>query len=348
MSASTQPSKDERIAEEAAQWLISLEDDDADLASFATWLQVSPRHIEEFLLVSAVWRAADALDSARRLDIDQLVAQARDNVKWLDHESPRAARTHHVPARVRQAFASRWVAALAMLAVGLTAWLVVQDDSLKYRTDVGEQRIVKLQDGSIVTLNTRSRIKVRIDDHQRSIELTDGEALFDVAPDAQRPFQVFSGEAVVRAVGTQFNVYRQEQGTTVGVLEGIVELSSRGNTDDPAQRSGQAHTPQRLTAGEQASLSVQGALLRSNVEIERMTAWRERRLIFRGESLAAIAEEFNRYNETQLRIDGPATRARLISGVFDADNPASLIAFLERDQQLTVQKRGENVLISGP
>lgn len=349
MSASTHLSTDERIAEEAAQWLIAIEDGEADFASFATWLQASPRHIEEFLLVSAVWRAADGLDDARRLDIDQLVSQARDNVKWLDEESPRTGRTHHVPARLRAALSSRWVAAIAMLALGLTAWLGLQDDSLKYRTNVGEQRIVKLSDGSIVTLNTRSQVKVRINDQERSIELTRGEALFDVAHDAQRPFRVFAGEAVVRAVGTQFNVYRRDEGTTVGVLEGIVELSARSAlTEQNRSESGQAETPERLTAGEQASVSMQGALLRSSVEVERMVAWRERRLIFRGETLAAIVDEFNRYNETQLRVDGPATRARLITGVFDADNPSALVAFLERDQQLAVQRRGASILISGP
>jgi transmembrane sensor len=349
VSASTHVSTDPRIAEEAAHWLIDLEDSEADLAKFSAWLQASPRHVEEFLLVSAVWRAADGLDDAHIVEVDHLIAQALNNVQRFDEESTATLRTHDVRQRMRTALRSRLTAAVALFAVACAAWVGLEDRSVHYSTAVGEQRMVKLPDGSIVTLNTRSEIKVLIDDHQRTIELTSGEALFDVAHDAQRAFRVLAGEAVVKAVGTQFNVHRKDDGTTVGVVEGIVEMSSRGALEDqPRGDSGVAEAPERLTAGEQASMSVQGAVLRSSVEIDRLVAWRERRLVFRSESLASIVAEFNRYNETQLLIDGDATRARLITGVFDADNPGALVAFLERDRQLSVQTRGNNIVIRGP
>ena len=350
MTATTRTSTDQRIAEQAAQWLLDLEDGEADLSQFSAWLQASPRHIEEFLLVSAVWRAADGLDTAKRQDVDQLIMQARDNVRQLDQESMTKQRAHDVGRRVGSALRSRVAASVALLAIACAVWVGLQDGSVRYRTDTGEQRIVKLPDGSIVTLNTRSEIEVRIDEQQRVIELSNGEALFDVAHDAERPFRVFAGDAVARAVGTQFNVYRKHDGTTIGVVEGIVEVTSRSALDEQSRSPNATPEPQpeRLTVGQQASISMQGAVLRSDVALDRLTAWRERRLIFRGESLASIAAEFNRYNETQLRIDGPATRARLISGVFDADNPSGLIAFLERDRELSVRTQGNNVVISGP
>lgn len=347
MTARTRTTTDQRIAEQAAQWLLDLEDGEIDKVQFAAWLQASPRHIEEFLLVSAVWRAADGLDREHHIDIDQLIAQARDNVRRLDEESIPRRRAHDVGQRMGSALRSRVAASIAVLALICATWIGLQDASVRYATDTGEQRIVKLPDGSIVTLNTRSQIKVRIDDEQRIVELSQGEALFDVAHDAQRPFRVFAGPAVARAVGTQFNVYRKEDGTTIGVVEGIVEVTSRGGLDD-SRAEGATPPAQQLAVGEQASFSSQGAVERANVAIDRIVAWRERRLIFRGESLASIAAEFNRYNETQLRVDGPATRARLISGVFDADNPSGLVAFLERDQQLAVRKQGNYVVISGP
>ena len=348
MTARTRTSTDQRIAEQAAQWLLDIEDGEADQAQFSAWLQASPRHIEEFLLVSAVWRAGDGLDRANRINIDELVAQARDNVRRLDDDSL-PQRAHDVGRRMGSALRSRVAASVAVLALVCATWIGLQDGSVRYATDTGEQRIVKLPDGSIVTLNTRSQIKVLIDDQQRIVELTRGEALFDVANDAQRPFRVFAGEAVARAVGTQFNVYRTSEDTTIGVVEGIVEVTSRvASLGSGTQSAAEQPQAQRLTVGEQASVSMQGTLQRRNVAIDQMLAWRERRLVFRGESLASIAAEFNRYNETQLRVDGSATRARLITGVFDADNPSGLIAFLERDQQLTVRKHGNSVVITGP
>ncbi len=347
MSASTYTSTDQRIAEEAAQWLIELEDGGADASAFAAWLHASPRHVEEFLLISAVWRAADGIDDAHEIDIEGLVAQARDNVKRLDDESATISRSFAVRDRMRSALRSRLTAVVAALALLGTLWMGLHDNALDYRTAVGEQRVVKLPDGSIVTLNTRSRIKVRLAEHERSVELIKGEALFEVAHDEQRPFRVLAGATVVRAVGTQFNVYRTRSGTTVSVVEGIVELTSR--SEHPTSGTPTADRPERVKAGEQAQLSAQGEMLQhAATEIDPVIAWRERRLIFRNEPLAAIAAEFNRYNATRLTVEGPATSARRITGVFDADNPGALIAFLQGDPQLTVESRDNEVVIRGP
>jgi transmembrane sensor len=344
VSASTPTSTDQRIAEEAAQWLINLEDGEADPSDFAAWLQASPRHVEEFLLISAVWRAADRIDDAHGIDIEHLAAQARDNVKRLDEETLTISRTFDVRHRMQRALRSRLSAAAALLVIVGAAWIGLQDRALDYRTAVGEQRVIKLEDGSIVTLNTRSQIKVRLEKHERTVELMSGEALFDVAHDAQRPFRVVAGAAVVQAVGTQFNVHRTRSGTTVAVVEGIVEVTSRAASERVA-----AELPERLIAGEQAQLSAQGEMIEhATTEIDRIVAWRERRLIFRSEPLASIAAEFNRYNDTQLLIEGPTTTARLVTGVFDADNPGALVAFLEGDPQLSVESRGNEVVIRGP
>lgn len=351
MKSSTHTSTDQRIAEEAAHWLIDLEEGQADLSDFSAWLKASPRHVEEFLLTSAVWHAADGMDATRRLDVEQLVAQARDNVKRLDEESIQVSPALGVRHRMRMALSSRLTVAVAMLAAMGLGWIALRESPLHYRTAVGEQRIVKLQDGSIVTLNTRSRVKVHLEEEQRVVELVEGEALFDVAHDAHRPFRVLAGPAVVRAVGTQFNVHRTRSGTTVAVVEGIVELSSRDSShqSNPAPGDAVQDSRERLAAGEQARISPQGRVSHhQTTEIARVTAWRERRLIFRNEPLTTIAEEFNRYNDTQLVIAGPATRARLVTGVFDADNPGALVAFLERDPQLSVRASGNDVVISGP
>jgi transmembrane sensor len=263
----------------------------------------------------------------------------------LDDEAVTRSRSSEMIPRVRRVLRSPLSAAAALIAVVAVLFMILHDDALKYGTGVGEQRTVKLSDGSIVTLNTRSEIRVRFEKSQRSVELISGEALFDVAHDTRRPFRVFSDAAVVQAVGTQFNVHRTQSETTVAVVQGIVEvmpLSSVRRDDAP-------NPAERVIAGEQAQMSAQGTLLQhAPAEIDRVVAWRERRLIFRNESLGAIVAEFNRYNETQMFIEGEATSARLVTAVFDADNPGALIAFLERDPQLSVQSRGDKVVIRGP
>src|SRR5690606_33670485 len=97
------------------------------------------------------------------------------------------------------------------------------------------------------------------------------------AHDAERPFRVLAGPALVQAIGTQFNVRTSESGTTVSVVEGIVEVASRAEHSD---RAGGAvpnfGAPERLIAGEQARLSAQGEVIHhAPADIDRVVAWRE-------------------------------------------------------------------------
>ena len=334
-------STDQRIAEEAAQWLIELEEDSgADLTRFAAWLTASPRHIEEFLLASALWNALDTLDEQRRVDIEQLVAAARTNVQPLELGKAPSVMRVPAPTGMWRALAAALVGVVVMLGI----WSSVDQRSTTYSTDIGEQRVLKLTDGSVVTLNTRSQAVVRFADNARNVELTQGEALFDVEHDASRPFRVVAGPVVVQAIGTQFNVHRDDGVTTVSVVEGVVQIAHVGEHSPGADARAV-----RLSVGEQLEVSANGTLVpRQGAEIDRVMAWRERRLIFRDESLAAIASEFNRYNKQQLVVEGTATRSRRITGVFHADDPGALIAFLERDADLAVRVREDRIVIQGP
>lgn len=335
---------DQRIAEEAARWLIELDDGTADLPRFTSWLAASPRHVEEFLLASAVWKASDELDRDRKIDVAQLIS-GRSNVEPLDNTpiTPRAS----TPAR-RQSMLLGWAsAAVAVLAIAFLLWIGLADRPLQLATGVGEQRAFKLPDGSVVTLNTRSRVSVRYVDTERTVDLAEGEALFDVEHDPERPFRVLAGGAVVQAIGTQFNVRRAPAGTIVSVVDGIVRVSpllARPGGDNRGAGDGE-----RLVAGEQVRVSSAGELVRTaGVEIDRVMAWRERKLIFRDEPLADIVAEFNRYNDTQLIVEGTAIRDRRITGVFNADDPGALVAFLSRDPLLSVQSREDAIVIRGP
>jgi transmembrane sensor len=144
---------------------------------------------------------------------------------------------------------------------------------------------------------------------------------------------VEAGSAVFQAVGTQFNVYRRDDTTTISVVEGVVQILPDT-------------TAARLAAGEQANVTGSGQIDKHKVtDLEQVTAWRQRRLVFRGDSLDDVSREFNRYNSLRIEIDSPGIRAKRLTGVFNADDPESLVLFLSGDPDLSIETRDRVVHI---
>jgi transmembrane sensor len=186
-----------------------------------------------------------------------------------------------------------------------------------FETRKGEKRVVGLDDGSVITLNTATRLDVHYSPGERLIRLSSGEALFDVAKDAERPFIVRAGDTDVRAVGTSFTVARlADAPVQVLVREGIVDVSH--------PQSPQAKVT-RLPANTRAvvameSLSVEVAAVDA-AGISRDLAWREGRVVIEGEALSDAAARFERYSDTRIVIDDPILAAEPVSGVFEANDP---------------------------
>ena len=194
-----------------------------------------------------------------------------------------------------------------------------------YSTDIGEQRSFALTDGSTIQLNSRSRVRVRYTDAERRIDLLEGQALFQVAKNAQRPFVVHVNDTQVRAVGTQFDVYRRHSGTVVTVIEGRVAVAG-------SAASGQAPSVEVpdifLTAGEQLTVSREIATKPLAVNPKTATAWTQRQLIFDNASLSEVAEEFNRYSTRPLVMGAGDFADFHVSGAYSSTNPDSLLRFL--------------------
>lgn len=203
------------------------------------------------------------------------------------------------------------VAACALGAVGLG--LMMRDTV--YETRLGEMRVVTLEDGSAVTLNTASRIRVAFADARRTVTLEEGEALFDVAKDPARPFIVEAGGTSVRAVGTSFSVKRlNDAPVEVLVREGIVEVAQ------PA-----THRPVRMTANMRivTSHAVAQPVAIAQTEVDRETAWRSGRIAFEGEPLAQAAAAFGRYSDTRIIIEDPGIGREEITGLFASNDPVT-------------------------
>jgi transmembrane sensor len=271
MKHKTLPSKADRlILEEASEWFVDFRVGDVDAAArerFDEWLRRSPEHIRAYMEIAKTYVELPALKIAGPLDLDALIAHARsgENVVRFDNTGSVRTREPHagdedishrerqekVAGRtlpIRRRFLA--VAAALVFAIGAAAWWQSARFPT-YATDVGERRSITLADGSTVDLNARSRLRIEFSRSERRVELIEGQALFQVSKDKNRPFIVSSGDATVRAVGTQFDVYRKATGTTVTVLEGRVAVYSSAHVEPLARapapvapaNSGPARTP---------------------------------------------------------------------------------------------------------
>lgn len=331
-----------KVTEQAAEWYTLFEENPGtaeERAAFAQWIAESPLHVKAFLNVTAADRMVETVDIDWRPDS---IATTLGALPTSLYVMPGTARHENATEPTRGNVRNRrrltmgfGMAAAVTLAIG--GWWLISTAGGKqtYITGIGEQRSVELMDGSVAHLNAKSRLEVRFSATARELRLLDGEALFKVQHQPARPFVVYVNDTAVQAIGTQFDVDRRRETTTVTVLEGVVQISS-----DTAPAS-------RLAAGEAANVSTKGAVERAAaVNMAQVTAWRERRLVFEEDTLADIATEFNRYNRSpQLRIEDDAVRQRRYAAVFDADDPESLLQFLRKDPDLAFDARKGEIVI---
>jgi transmembrane sensor len=345
----------QQIMDEAADWIVALRGDGERPAAreeFAAWLCRSPEHVRVYLDLAGLWSDLGHVDRRQDLDVQTLVqrALATGNVVSLDKAERADAPRRRNVRRYRLA-----AAALLAISLGLGGMLWQSHRYPTYTAGVGEQRSITLSDGSIIELNSRSRVRVRFSPAQRSVELLEGQGLFRVAHDPARPFVVRSDEVRVRAVGTQFDVYRKPAGPVVTVLEGKVEISGSAaapaddDTGSSRESIDDSRTPRRasvrLAAGEQVTVVKDRASAPRAANVEAATAWTQHQLVFDSATLAEVAHEFNRYNRRQLVVADPGLESVLINGVFSSTDPAALLRFLRAQSDLEVQETGTEVRI---
>ena len=335
------------VAERAADWLRRLETADAaERAAFVAWLKESPRHVREILLATTWDKVLDKLDSQRRVDLDALIAHGANDVVRLKTTKPAPAIDAKTKAIGSYRRVVRFAAAAVVLAT-LCTWTSLTMLGETYATAIGEQRTVELKDGSTIYLNADSRVKVGFSRDIRDVYLLDGQAIFKVKHDAARPFRVHVNGAFIQAVGTQFDVHRMTDQANVAVIEGKVNISAESKAVPGSAGTQQSESVTTLAAGETASIVAYGKISRpAPVDVTDATAWRQHRLVFRKQALADMALEFNRYNrKTHIRVDGEALQARQFNGVFDADDPESLVRFLESSEGIAVDRSGGEIVI---
>jgi transmembrane sensor len=299
------------IDEEAAVWIWRMDSAAvaaADRQAFDAWLREDPRHRRAAAALSAVWSTLDGLAEAKR---EEKIATFTNTAKL--------PLLHH---RQRWWFAA--AAVLAAVAVG-AIWLQQgSGESQTLATAVGQQRNVTLADGSTVTLNTNTILETDLRRRTREIYLRKGEAHFQVAHDRSRPFLVHAGDAVVRAVGTAFEVrVLTDQHVDVVVDEGRVEVQATAllpASPNPAAhtRAAAATTVRALNAGERLSTASRDYAV-TPITAQQMSselAWREGAIIFDGQPLSEAIAEIERYTDARIVVSDPEIARLRVGGRF--------------------------------
>jgi transmembrane sensor len=356
-----EPIPADRLAE-AGVWIARLYGDDrnADVkAGLQQWLAAHPLNAQAFELTTEVWEDSQNL---RRV------------VPFAHEVSQTAKRRFRFPFPLVAV-----TAALVILATGVTIFFTRPSG---VTTEVGEQRLLTLKDGSRIFLNTATRVVVHYDQNARRIELKAGEALFDVAKRPHWPFIVDAGDQQVTALGTSFVVRRETDRTAVTLVEGKVAVQSsaeypvlstepRGSarsrvlSTEPrgSARSRVLSTEHRGLRGSDSALSTQYSVLLTpgqrltsiankpaqldTPSLDNAIAWRRGQVVLDDTPLANAVNEMNRYNAVKLTIEQPAAANLLVNGLFQTGDSMSFATAVAKTYGLQVIERDNEIELLG-
>ncbi|MBX8528704.1 FecR family protein [Pseudomonas cichorii] len=297
-------SHEDDALEQAGDWQIRLQEDPQAREAFEQWLQASPEHRAAWLKMEKLWGALGELPVVTTAPAPRSKPKPKGNRLWTS---------------------LALAAGLAAVAVLLApqASLTLRAD---YHTGVGETRTVQLADGSTVTLSPQSALSL-VGGDTRKVELLQGQAYFQVAPDPQHPFIAQAGQLSVRVLGTAFELDLQAHHAEVALEHGQVQAE---NTQPPLS--------ERLMPGQRLKLSwPSGSVERSRFNPAEVASWRSGSLFVENQTVAEITERLQRYTSGWIVIADPALKQRRITGVFDLNNPDRALKALA--QSLAVEAR---------
>lgn len=310
--------------EQAIAWhtrLTSGEETESDWNAFTQWLEASPEH-------QSAYEEVEEFSSS------------------ISEQAVLRTAAVEVPVKLRRnraALASRlrpfWLAGAPALAVVLLLFVAIRQQrsefsSIEYSTRIGEARSVRLADGSVVELNTATRLRVLIVSTERRVILVQGEALFHVVRNEGRPFEVSIGEHAIRVVGTVFDVMRMNAKLRVTVAEGRVNFSDT--------RTGQALS---LLSGDQLVYTPESGPQVRHVSPNATAAWRKGYLVYENATLAEVIEDLNRYFARRIALaDAGAARQRF-SGALRLDREEVILNRLAHLLPITPDYSRNNVIL---
>ncbi len=361
---------------DAIEWLRRFdagEVSSTEIEGFTSWLAERAENPEEYVEVDVIWD--DLSRVSETINVDEILKKGNQDGSNVVKYKPEIDLVEPLATTNSKQKGKGWfysymavAATAAMLVVSIMLsdnWMAGVLGHVKYlETDVGEQRSVSLEDGSVIHLNTDSKVSVEFEKSKRYVKLIYGEVLFDIEKDRQRPFFVEVNDSLIRVVGTRFNVRVDDKATTVTVVEGQVAvvpdieavrdslslsepLSAESFVDDKSDMLMLIPGQQVHLSESDSDLGAIDAVKENIVDSSSVLAWTERRLIFEGEELVNIVREFNRYNSRQFIVSDASIEGIRLTGVFDANDLSSFLAYLGQSGtvQVVAQSDGDLKLI---
>jgi len=318
MTDDTSFERSDDLKDQALAWLVRVQSDCAsaeDWAALTDWLERSPAHLAAF-----EW--AERLDSELQQLAPELLGDRGPVSAEVIPFAPVALRARSARrGSARPKGAGRWsrfaAAGLAIALVAAAGVLVSTPRRADFATGAEQTRTVRLADGTAIALNANSRIETRLGLLSRDVRLVSGEASFDVAHEAARPFHVDFARHRVTVLGTEFNINRMGDTTVVTVLRGVVRVSRLADGEGPSQLS--------LAKGDQAVLTGAGAaVVTRHVTADDAFAWREGRLVCADMPVSQIIAYANRSYREPITISAMAGQRRF-SGVLMVKDEALFV-----------------------
>lgn len=290
-----------------------------DTSNLEAWLDQSSFHKVAYLRLKSSWQRADRL------------AALKSPAMMKPDETRSYRRTGR---RIGLAVA----AALTLLAGGIAwqNWSPATSPGQEFATVVGRMESVRLADGTQIELNTNTKLHADVTDSSRTVMLESGEAYFDVVHDDKRPFTVYAGNRRITDIGTKFSVFHNGDDVRVTVREGKVRVDIINQAAPVLAEAGHVVV---TNGGETLIIRKNGSDIADDL------SWRDGVLVFHQQTLAEAADQFNRYNERQILVEGPARKIR-IGGRFKADNVDVFVLLLHRGFGLSVNEQGGTIIVS--
>jgi len=350
----------DRVLEEATFWHARIADEAAQETvwlAFTDWLEKDDQHqcafdhVENMMADMLLMKQSILVAFPDQIDIKQAdkcvpVSKPSSVSKRALEPANAAPPNVIVPAAWRWQKPAVWaglsaVAATIMLVFVNVNFLQAPEVVTEvFITQVGEQRMIELADGSNVHLNTNTKIEVTLEDDTRRTKLAYGEAVFTVAKDKDRPFFVDVGTQKIRVVGTKFNVLRYEGTVTVTVAEGIVDVAPTDQADT------EAHKITRLVAGKQlvhAGTSVDNQV--ADVNADTVLAWQSGLLSFENAELSDTIYELSRYFNVPIKVEGDISRLTF-SGVLNIHDPQAVLLLLEETLPIKIIREDTMITVT--
>lgn len=285
-------------------------------AEWSAWMRADPAHATAYERLMSLETEAHGLREA-----PALLALRHDTLARVS--LARSARRLRPRPLLTLALAAAALVATVGPALMLdrAPWATQAVREQTYATAVGQRMNLTLQDGSQLTLNTASRVRVAYSGSERLIRLDAGQAWFDVAHDAERPFRVRAGDRIVTAHGTRFDVRLDDGALRVLLAEGSVSV---------ADASAASAATARLRPNDLLIADARGVRVRRVADVSRFESWRDGVIIFDDAPLSEVVAEINRYATRPLSLaDEKVARVR-ISGVYQVGGEAAFAEAVAR------------------